>query len=145
MPKIALYNMFLGFAIVAIAAMGGVFNAYELTDLYLKGPAVSPEWQRVLSHSAHGHTNLFGILHIIFGLTMPYSKITLKFGKTLTIGLSLGAIAMGPLLLIRAAMGPTASLTPLGVTIGLFLACALSAIMVHAWGLWSSLTKRSSH
>lgn len=139
MAKEALVNLCLGFWILVMASFMGVFNSFELTEAFLKGPDVIPQWERTLFQSAHGHLGLFGLIHIAHGLTLAYSRMT-KFVKWLqTVGLFLGCVAMGPLLVVRGKLGPEPSFNGLGLIIGLFLGCAVLGLISHTLGLLARL------
>lgn len=144
MPRLALFNMLTGFLIVAIAAMGGAFIANDIATAFLRDKSLLDTWEHAVTSSAHGHLNLFGILQVLFGLTLPYSiwPSRAKLGQTL--GLLAGSLAMGPLMLWRAAQGPRDGVDPSAVTIGLCLSAALCAIITHALGLGVKLAKRES-
>jgi hypothetical protein len=143
MPKIGLINMLIGFCTLFIAASAGAFISFDLTQAFLKDPALLHVWEITLMKSAHGHTNLFGILHITLGLTLPYSPWPEKWKVAQTIGLFAGVIAMGPLMMIRAYLGPTDSFEPVGLFIGACLSLALLAIASHAAGLAFKIMKRT--
>lgn len=143
MARIGILNMVIGFLIIFLAACGGAFNAFDMTVGFMKNPALLESWQMVLLNSAHGHANLFGYIHILFGLTLPYSGVGDKVKKIQTAGIFAGAIAMGPLLMARAFAGPSESLDPLGIMIGIFLSAALICIAWHMGGLSMKLFKRA--
>ena len=142
MPRIALLNIIWGFLVLVIAAFMGVFNSFDLTDAFLKGSEVVPQWEQVVFSSSHGHTGFFGILHILVGLTMPYSTLNLRFKKAQTFGLFAGCIAMGPLMTLRAKWGPESSFSPLGMAIGACLSLAMMALIIHTIGLTDKLRRR---
>ena len=135
MARLAILNMFIGFCIVAVAAAGGPFIATILTEGYLRDEKILTDWLLTLQMSAHGHTNLFGMLHIIFGLTLPYSIWSGRTKKWQTVGIAAGAVAMGPVMLVRAWLGPSESMDPTEIAIGALLSLSLLAISSHAVGL----------
>lgn len=141
MRRISIFNFAVGFTLIFIAACGGAFVALRTTETYLQG-VTSPTWQSLLQTSSHGHTNLFGVLHILLGLTMPYTRSSELIDRLKTFGLLAGSIAMGPLLLVRAAQGPTVSVDGLGIVIGSCLTLALAAILSHVLGLFTRLMSR---
>jgi hypothetical protein len=141
MRRLAILNMALGFTLIVIAASGGAFVALRATEDYLH-QVVKTSWAALLQASSHGHTNLFGILHVVLGLTFPYSKSTPLLDVLKTVGLFCGSFAMGPLLLLRAASDPPVTLDAVGVVIGLCLSLALAAIIAHAFGLFAKLMER---
>lgn len=141
MSRLAILNMAWGFTLIFIAACGGVFVALNTTETFLQG-LVTPQWQALLQTASHGHTSLFGVIHILLGLTMPYTRSSDFENRLKTTGVALGSIAMGPLLLIRGVLGPTLSTELNGVLIGVCLSCALLAIAYHAFGLTFRLANR---
>lgn len=143
MPRLAVFNMMFGFLVLFLAAAAGAFLATDLTDGYLKDRAFLDTWVLTLTKSAHGHTNLFATIHVVFGLTMPYSIFSSRMKTAQTVGLVLGTLAMGPGMLVRAYSGPVAGLDAIEVVIGVMLSCALIALFSHAAGLAGKLLKRS--
>ena len=141
MRRIAILNMAIGFLLVFVAACGGVFVALNSTEAHLQGAQI-PTWRLLLQASSHGHTNLFGVIHVLVGLTMSYCRSSFFLDKLKTAGLLAGSIAMGPLLLFRAASGPSVSNDSLGIVIGTCLVLALTAILAHMLGLFSRLIER---
>jgi hypothetical protein len=141
MPKISLMNMAWGFTLIFVAACGGVFVALNTTEAFIRGP-VQPEWQALLQTASHGHVTLFGVIHILLGLTIPYTRSSVFENRLKSIGIGLGSLAMGPLLLVRAVIGPTLSTELNGVLIGVCLSCSLFAIAYHALGIMLKIGKR---
>jgi len=135
MPRLALLNMLMGFSILSIVAAAGAFIATDLTEAYLNDPELIHSWEILLSKSSHGHTNLFGILHICFGLTLPYSQLSMKIKKLQTLFLFLGVVAMGPLMFLRGKVGPAENIDVLEILTGLCLSLALITLVSHAFGL----------
>jgi hypothetical protein len=142
MPRIAILNMIIGFAVLFVAAAAGAFIANDLTEAFLKDMELLNSWHAVLSRSAHGHTNLFAILHVCFGLTIPYSVLSNKIKKIQTLGLFLGTFAMGPLMIARSTLPPSEGFDPLAIFIGVFLSCSLAMLFSHAYGLTGKLLQR---
>ena len=142
MPRLAIFNMFFGFLVLFLAAAAGAFVASDLTAGYLKDKAFLDTWVMVLSKSSHGHTNLFALMHIAFGLTLPYSALPAKVKLWQTVGLVLGTLAMGPGLLARGWLGPTEGLDINAAVVGVLLSCALAALFAHAAGLAAKLYGR---
>lgn len=135
MAKIGITNMFLGFCIIFLAASAGSFVANDIAYKFIREKSLLDTWSSLMMKSAHGHTNLFGILHICFGLTMPYSNVN-KRGKLIqTIGLGMGTFAMSGLMFLRGIMIPNQEFDYLGVIIGICLSAALVSIASHAFGL----------
>lgn len=143
MPRIAILNILIGFTVLFLAAAAGAFLATTITDGFLYDKVILESWAHLLQRSAHGHTNLFGVLHICLGLTMPYSQLSPKTKMVQTAGLSLGTIAMGPLMLIRAAVGPSSEIDLSGIVIGICLSAALLALAIQIFGLSLKLIRRA--
>lgn len=135
MPRLGLLNLTIGFLLLTIAAAAGPFLATDISAGYLRDKALLETWSLLLQKSSHGHTNLFGMLHVMFGLTLPYSLLSAGVKKLQTVGLALGSLGMGPVLLVRAALGPTNGIDVTEIVIGTFLSCALAALATHAFGL----------
>lgn len=142
MSRIALVNMAWGFVLIFVAACGGVFVALSSTESFINGPG-TPQWHSLLQTASHGHVSLFGVIHVLLGLTMPYTRASKFENRLKTAGVALGSMAMGPLLLIRGALGPTLSTELNGLLIGICLSCALFAIAYHALGLTLKIGQRS--
>lgn len=142
MPRIALINMVIGFSVIALAAAGGAFIANDLTRAFLQDIALLNSWDHTVLRSAHGHTNLFGLLHIAFGLTIPYSVLQGRYLLLQTIGLLAGTVAMGPGLIVRSMSLPSGDQDFLGLALGALLSFALLALISHAGALAYRITKR---
>ncbi|MCX6104842.1 MAG: hypothetical protein NTY08_03315 [Proteobacteria bacterium] len=143
MSKLSIYNMAFGFWLLFLAAAAGAFIATDLTAGYIAESGFRETWAMMLTKSAHGHTNLFALLHIAFGLTLPYSTLPLKWKIAQTFGLMCGAVAMGIGLLIRASKPPSNETDLVGICVGILLSAALAAIFTHATGLTAKALKRS--
>lgn len=142
MPRLALVNMLIGFVVLTFVAAAGSFIATDLTQGYLRDPSSLESWQLLLAKSAHGHTNLFGMIHILFGLTLPYSLLSQRFKAMQTLGFGLGTFAMGPVMLVRGYVGPQDHIDLVEVCLGVMLSLALFAMASHAWGLAARIMKR---
>ena len=142
MSRMALINITWGFFLIFVAACGGVFVALETTQAFVHG-ALTPRWEALLQTASHGHVSLFGVIHVLLGLTLSYTRASVFENKLKTLGVALGSLAMGPFLLIRGALGPTLSTEFNGVVIGVCLSCALFAIAYHALGLFLRLWGRA--
>jgi hypothetical protein len=143
MPRLALFNLTFGFIVLFLAAAAGPFLATEITSGYLRDRALLETWQLALQKSAHGHANLFGLIHVAFGLTMAHSILPLWMKKAQTVGLMLGSISMGLVMLVRAAVGPVEGIDPTEIVLGITLSCALAAIGTHAFGLAGKMWRRA--
>ena len=135
MARLGILNMFIGFMTLFLAACGGTFVAFDLTEGFLRDTSILNTWEMALLKSAHGHTNLFGLLHIAFGLTIPYSPLTERWKFFQTFGIFSGTLAMGPGMMVRAYQGPTESLDLVGCIIGVGLSFALIALFTHSISL----------
>lgn len=142
MPRLGILNFIIGFAVIFLAACAGSFIAFDLTEGFLKDPKILSSWQMALLKSAHGHSNLFGILHILFGLTLVYSPFSNKLKVLQTIGFTLGTLAMGPGMMIRAYGGPSESLDVIGIMIGVGLSGAFLSLLSHCGALAYRFSQR---
>ncbi len=141
MSKIARWNMIIGFTVLVFAASGGFFLATEQVQSFAEGSAAKSAWWFTVATSAHGHTNLFAMIHILFGLTLPYSKAVPRVKFLQSIGLGLGTFTMSFLMLARSLKPPEPGRDYLGLLIGMMLSCSLLALISHVMGLLP--TKRS--
>ncbi|MCY4381490.1 MAG: hypothetical protein OXC40_07995 [Proteobacteria bacterium] len=136
MTKIGLAHILLGFWLIFLASSGGFFLADHRTDSYLKKDYLELlSWWMVLQKSAHAHTNLFGMLHILTGLSLPYSRLNPTWKCYQFYGLSLGSFAMSVLLFVRSHHIPSHLADPLGWVIGGCLSVSLIAQALHLFGL----------
>ena len=142
MSRLAIFNMALGFFLLCFSAMGGSFIAFDLTEGYLKDPEILTSWQLALQKSSHGHTNLFAMIHILMGLTLSYSVLSQKVKILQTWFLAAGSVAMGPLMLMRAAAGPSSSFDLIGLSIGGGLSLSFAALALHFFGLAGKLMEK---
>ena len=134
MPRLALINMVIGFTIVFLSASFGTFIVVEMEEMFRSAPHLVNDWYMTLLQSSHGHSSLLGMIHVLFGLTLPYSQLsaTVKFYQTLA--LLAGSLAMGPILALRAIAFINDNL--LVVISGLLLALFLFALIFHAFGIF---------
>lgn len=135
MPRIAIGNMLIGFIFVFMSASAGFFLSTEHTRAHIEGGQMLNSWWLQLSSSAHGHTNLFGILHVILGLTIPYSFQGKGIRVCQTIGLFMGGFAMSFLMFLRAQGSPSLEYDAIGILIGVCLSAALVSIGIQIAGL----------
>lgn len=142
MPRIAVINFVIGFFVLFVAAGAGAFIATDLTNAFVRDQVLLNSWSAVLSRSAHGHTNLFALMHICFGLTLPYSIFSQRIKIFQTVALAAGTFAMGPLMILRSQMPPSENYDAVGIAIGVCLSAALVMIFSHAAGLLGKLLKR---
>ncbi len=146
MPRIALWNLFFGFTVICLAAASGAIVANDMSNAFVDtiqtGRDATRDWTLTLQGSAHGHVNLFGMLHIALGLTMPYARQTPRMRVLITAGLTLGSIAMGPLMIWRSLLQPVRDIEANGIMIGIFLCLSLAALLIHSAGLWQAFARR---
>lgn len=136
MSRIAIANFLIGFVAISIAFCGGFFLATDAERAFLYDPSLMTGWQYTLLKSAHGHLNLFAYLHILFGLTLPYTSFSQRVKVWQSIGFAAGTIAMGGLLFLRAYDMPTLhGVDWLGGFIGVCLSATLASLLVHSYGL----------
>ena len=143
MPRLAVANMAIGFFVLFFAAAAGAFLASDITAGYLRDKAILDSWTLALSKSSHGHTNLFALTHVAFGLTMPYSTLSPRVKLWQTIGFAAGTVGMGPGMLVRAYIAPAAGLDAAQIVVGLLLSCALAAFFTHGYGLAAKAARRA--
>lgn len=142
MSRLSILNMALGFLVLFFAACAGAFVSFDMTQAFLHDLKQLNTWEMTLLQSSHGHSNLFGILHIVLGLTLPYSPLSLRWKKLQTLGLFGGVLAMGPGMIMRALAGPSESFDALGLSIGVGLSMALVTLGTHAAALFYKLMRR---
>lgn len=139
MNRIGQINMIIGFVIIFIAAAGGSFLAQDITNSFVRDQEHLNSWELTLLTSAHGHTNLFGFLHILYGLTIPYSAMSKKFKNLQTCGIFAGSLSMSLGMFFNAIYGPNEGIGFLSILLGTGLSLALIAIGTHAIGLFLKL------
>ena len=136
MSRLGQLHMITGFWLIFIASCGGFFVADDhQKSLMQQRPGDLLAWWMLLQSSAHGHTNLFGMLHILTGLTLPYSELSNGWKNLQFVGLAMGSFAMSVLMLVRSWRLPKPGVDSLGVVMGGMLAGALIAIILHIVGL----------
>ncbi len=143
MSRLGLLNILSGFTVLFLSASAGAFLANDITAAFIADKELLDTWQMTLLRSAHGHFNLFGILQILLGLTLPYSPWNLTVKKSQTVGLFLATLAIGPGLMIRAYTKPSVDLDLTAILVGLFLSLGLLTLLSHAAGIGYKLFKRS--
>lgn len=141
MSRIGIANILLGFLVIIIASCGGFFLATDADKAFLIDKEILSSWQYTLFKSAHGHLNSFGILHILMGLSISYSQLSIRWLWMQSIGLFLGTFTMGALVFARAYTGVPQGLDVLGVVIGVLLMCSLISLCMHCYGLALKLSR----
>ncbi|WP_141731110.1 hypothetical protein [Oligoflexus tunisiensis] len=142
MSRLSILNMALGFLVLFFAACAGAFVSFDMTQAFLHDIKQLGTWEMTLLQSSHGHSNLFGVLHIVLGLTLPYSPLPLRWKQVQTICMFGGVLAMGPGMIMRALAGPSESFDALGLSIGVGLSMALACIGTHTAALFYKYMRR---
>lgn len=135
MSIVGRWNLIFGFSAILFSACGGFFLATEQSRHFAENAVGDPSWWFALSSSAHGHTCLFGILHVLLGLTFAYSSLGSRFRLLQSICLGSGTFAMSALMIIRSLSKPAIDFDTLGVFIGLFLSLAILSLLIHVYSL----------
>lgn len=141
MSRLAIFNAAFGFLWIALAAMGGSFIAIDITEGFINDPSALSSWQLTLMRSAHGHSNLFGMLHIAFATTLAWSRLSLPIKKAQTVGLVLGSLCMGPLMVLRSYLPVPMGVDLMGILVGVLLTAALLAVASHSYALFARLSR----
>ena len=143
MPRLALWNLLIGFIGVFLGACMGPFIADDMAQAILRDPELLDSWGNKLLMASHGHLSLFGMLQVCLGLTMPYcSRITDRIRFFQTWGISAGLVAMGPLLYAKSLSVPEPdSFLFIDVVIGFCLSLAMLAILIQIYGLAHKLKR----
>lgn len=131
-------NLIVGFGLVIFAAFMGSFLAWSSADYIQHAPELLDSWQYILLRSAHGHTSLFGILHVLFGLSLTYSALEARVKKLQSLGLFSGSLSMAVLMTIRSVLTEPSSIDLLGFLVGLLLSLAALSLVSHLYGIASS-------
>ncbi len=142
MSKVSLINVLIGWVGLVISAFAGVFIASDLSTEFINHSQMSETWKSVIIQSSHGHSNMFSMIHILFGLSLSYSVYSSRIKLIQTILLFMGLIAMGPLMYLRSNIKPTPDLGLVEVSIGICLSLSLLSMCSHCMGIASKLFKR---
>ena len=135
-------NLLIGFTAILFAASGGAFVANELTENFVNELIQqNHSWFVTMLRSAHGHTNLYGMLHILLGLTLNHSSCCAKTKKVQTGFMFCGTLAMSIGMLIQGFGAPSNSINVLTLVLGLGLALSVVSIVLHVFGI----LKKSNH
>ena len=136
MEKYGPLNILIGFILLVSASFAGYFLGHDANQAFIHQTGELASWGYALRRSAHGHGNLFGMLHILYGLTLPYSSVGQRTRCWQTVGLSMGSLAMAFVMVIRAARGvPGVGFDLGGSFVGLLLLGSLTALLSHCFGL----------
>mgnify|MGYP001356999133 CR=1 FL=1 len=143
MPRIGLFNIAFGFLVLFFAASAGVFLVVDVARFSVRDQTLLNSWAFLMQKSSHSHTNLFGIIHIVFGLSLPYSVFNAKMKFAQTIGLACGTMAMAAGMLMQSFAGPKENaFDTLGIMMGILLSLSLLALISHAAGVFAKLNQR---
>lgn len=128
---------------IVLSASAGAMLGFELNDIFAANTLdLLHTWKLTLQKSSHGHTNLFGILHIAFGLTCAHSACSLRIKTFQTLGIFLGAFAMGPVMLIRSLSSPSTDFDATSLLLSVFLCASLAALLTHALGIGIKIAQK---
>lgn len=141
MSRLAIFNGAFGFLWIALAAMAGSFIAIDITESFTNDLSGLNSWQLTLMRSAHGHSNLFGMLHIAFATTLAWSRYSAKIKLWQTVGLVLGSLCMGPVMVLRSYLPPPIGIDLMGILVGVLLTAALLAIASHSYALFARMMR----
>lgn len=144
MPFLKTLNFFLGFLFLFLASSSGFFLAKESSFAILEAKEILTSWAYVLQKSAHAHTNLFGLLHVAFGVSLSSSLLSLRIKIFQTLGFFLGGLAMSLLLFLRSYLLYSEAFSAFLSTLSaLFLSCSLLAMGTHLFGLLKKMVSLS--
>jgi hypothetical protein len=141
MSRVGLFNMGFGFFVIFLSASAGTFLSYALTEEILREGLATTRWSSLLQRSAHGHFNLFGMIHILFGLSLVYSPLSPHWHWKQTIALVLGTLAMGPGLYLHSLNPPQHQISMFNILLGILVGAALVALLSHAVALFFRVMK----
>jgi len=134
-------NLLFGFFLIFLSSCGGFFIGL-MTQLALTSDRLflsTPFY--LLQKSAHSHTNLFGLIHIAFALTLRDSKLSSRSKIYQTWGLFLGSLSMSLLMILRSlTLGTNVSELMKYFSI-IFLCFYILAVFTHCYGLLLRLIK----
>ena len=74
MSKVSVINVLIGWIGLVISAFAGVFIASDLSTEFINHSQMSETWKSVIIQSSHGHSNMFSMIHILFGLSLSLFK-----------------------------------------------------------------------
>ena len=120
-----------GFGLIFLSSCLGFFVRQQV----LIDP--NPSWHLMLLRSAHGHGSLFGMVHILHSLTVPYSSCSEQAKEWQFGGLLMGSLGMSLLLVVESFLDAEPSINK--VLIGTALSCWMCAVVWHTYGIaWTS-------
>lgn len=141
MSSLAIIHLVTGFLSVFISACAGIFLATDLTEAFAQDISLIGTWNTTLLISAHSHTNQFGILHVLFGLSEHWNVLPKFVRRFQLIGLCLGSIAMSILMALKSFQSPSVNWDLIGAASGFCLSMALISIGLHTFGIALRLTR----
>ena len=143
MSRLSLFHMAFGFLVIVLAACLGIFLVRQVEVYEESRQNLLSSWSFLLLKSSHGHTNLFGILHILFGLTLPYSFFSTKIKYYQGLGLLCGTFSMGVLMILRYFINPLSFTEQfIKALLGVLLSFALISLGSHSYSLFYKVLKR---
>lgn len=146
MPRTAIFNFMFGFGLLFLGMCAGFFVVNDAEQAFMQSRQEQwlLSWTYTLLKSAHGHLSSFALMHILFGLTLPYSRLSQKIFIGQTLGLCLGSFAMGALLPLRALLTQSPSgMDWLGLGLGLCLSLCTLSVATHIYGLGLKFFERN--
>lgn len=139
---LARFNIAFGFFVIGLISCAGAVMSFDVTDAIVRDPQTLLAWKAILQKSAHAHGNLFGMLHILFGMTLQHSLFSHRVRLAQTGGFLLGSLAAGPLMWVRSFSSAPDETMVLTYILSVFFVAALVAIFSHSLGVFLSLKKR---
>lgn len=127
--------MIIGFLVIFFSASAGPFLSYYVLDGFILDEKILSSWELWLLRSAHAHTALFGLLQVVFGLTLPYSRISNSFKNWQTIGITCGILAMAIVLPLKSFIIPSNEIHIIDIVFGTLISLFYLAIATHVMGL----------
>lgn len=141
MRGLAGLNIAAGFFVVGLISCFGAILSFDIADAVARSPTTLLQWQVVLQKSAHGHGNLFGMLHILFGSTLRYSLLPRKWKCWQSLGLFLGTLAAGPLMWFRSLSPQPGAPDLMTYIVSAFFAASLASIFSHSMAVFFASRK----
>jgi hypothetical protein len=137
--NLRLINISLGFFFLFASASGGFFLAL-LTQLGLDNDTqLLSSKLYIMQKSAHSHTNLFALIHIVFALTLNDSKLSDKIKKYQSYSLVAGTLSMSLMMLLRSFFSK--EIIVIKYTSAIFLCAYLLALLSHCYGVVRKLLR----
>ena len=141
MSGLARLNIAVGFFMIGLISCFGAILSFDVSDAIARTPAALLLWEVVLQKSAHGHGNLFGMLHILFGLTLRYSLLSQKWKSWQSASLFLGTLAAGPLMWLRSLSPQPSAPDLMTYVVSVFFAASLASLFSHSMAVFFASRK----